>query len=129
MRFESMVTPPDYVIDRRDAIWFVVGQGPAVLVRFEEETLRLPEAAHPREFGIEPDHEHFLGLLDGRPVWVAAVDAGTPEHDELRPESLYTLFSHVDETTWALTASAAGAGSPRFPPRANARAAARPAAS
>ncbi len=106
MRFESMVTPPDYAIDRQDAIWFVVAQGPFVLVHAQEETLRIPEGSHPRDFGIEPDHEHFLGMLDGRPVWAAGIDRGTPDHETLRPESLYTLFSQVDDTLWAIAGKA-----------------------
>ena len=103
MHFESLITPPDHAHGRQDAIWFVVGQG-AVLVH--ETTGRLPEAAHPRDLGVEPDHEHFLGMLDGQPVWAAGVDSPDSTFDGLRFESLYTLFAQVPEPVWALAGRA-----------------------
>jgi NAD+ diphosphatase len=106
MRFESLNTPPDYVIDRQDAIWFVVGQGPAVLVHADSVEMRLPSGRHPRELGIEPDHEHFLGLLDGQPVWAAGVDSKEAAFEGLRFESLYTMFSQVPDELWALAGKA-----------------------
>jgi NAD+ diphosphatase len=106
MRFESLNTPPDFVIDRQDAIWFVVGHGPAVLVHEDSVEMRVPSGRHPRDLGIEPDHEHFLGLLDGQPVWAAGVDSKDAAFAGLRFESLYTMFSQVPDELWALAGKA-----------------------
>ena len=103
MRFESLVTPPDYVHGRQDAIWLLVGQG-TVLVH--EETGALPETAHPRDLGVEPDHEHFLGLLEGQPVWAAGIDRPDAAFEGLRFENLYALYGQVTEAVWALAGKA-----------------------
>ena len=104
MQYQSLITPPDYVEGRQDAIWLIAGQG-AVLVHAEGPT-RLLKTSHPRELGLRIDHEHFLGLLDGHPVWAAGIDSPEFTHADFRYESLYTLFGQVDEPLWALAGKA-----------------------
>jgi len=99
-----MITPPDDVIGLQ-AVWICVGRN-TVLVTPSDNGLRLPEAVHPRDFGVEVDHEHFLGLLDGIPVWAAGIDSPGSEPGELRHESLFTLFPHMPEPVWALAGRA-----------------------
>lgn len=102
--FQSLITPPDDVVGIY-ATWICVGKG-TVLVTPGGEGLRLPEAVHPRDLGINVDHEHFLGLLDGIPVWAAGIDTpgDTPEPFSL--ETLFTLFPHFPEQTWRLAGRA-----------------------
>ena len=102
--FQSLITPPDDVVGIY-ATWICVGKG-TVLVTPGGAGLRLPEAVHPRDLGINVDHEHFLGLLDGIPVWAAGIDTpgDTPEPFSL--ETLFTLFPHFPEQTWRLAGRA-----------------------
>jgi NAD+ diphosphatase len=104
MSFESMLELPAH-LQGQPAIWFCVSQS-AVVVREGASGLELLEAIHPRELGLEPDHEHFLGTLDGRPVWAAGIDRPFAPSESLRAESLFTLFSHVSEPVWALAGRA-----------------------
>jgi NAD+ diphosphatase len=103
--FESLVEPPGHVANR-PGLWFMVGRA-TVLMEMTENGLKVPELRHPSEIGINVQHEQFLGLLDGDPVWVGGVEGDTPEgvltH---RHENLFTLFAHLDETTWALAGRA-----------------------
>jgi NAD+ diphosphatase len=103
-RFESMIVPPDYAANAM-SYWICIGKN-QVLVRLGEAGLELPQARHSREFGANPDHEHFLGLLDGVPVWAAGIDSAHEDLDGLRYESLFTLYQHVDEEVWALAGRA-----------------------
>lgn len=102
--FQSLITPPDDV-QGIYATWICVGKG-TVVVRSAEDGLRLPEAVHPRDLGLQCEHEHFLGLLDGIPVWVAAIDAPGAEPEEFRHETLFTLFQHMPEEVWHLAGRA-----------------------
>ena len=104
MAFESMIEPPDGVREQA-GMWIVVGQS-TILVETVETGLRLPQAVHPREFGVEVDHEHFLGFLDGTPVWAAGLDHPFDATDVLRAESLFALFPHVEEHLWVLAGRA-----------------------
>ncbi|MBA4180367.1 MAG: NAD(+) diphosphatase [Anaerolinea sp.] len=102
--FQSLVTPPDDVRGIY-ATWICVGKG-TVLVTPGSEGLRLPEAVHPRDLGIHVDHEHFLGLLDGIPVWAAGIDAPGDTPEPFSHENLFTLFQHLPEQTWHLAGRA-----------------------
>src|SRR5688572_18911716 len=97
-RFESRITPPDHV-HGRSGLWFVVGRN-TVLVESHEAGLRFPELVHPRDVGLDVDHEHFLGLLGDVPVWAAGIDDPRGEPEGLRPESLFALFAHMPEELW-----------------------------
>lgn len=104
MAFESMIEPPDGVREQA-GVWIVVGQS-TILVESLATDIRLPHAVHPREFGVEVDHEHFLGFLDGTPVWAAGLDHPFDPTDVLRAESLFALFPHVEEHLWVLAGRA-----------------------
>jgi NAD+ diphosphatase len=104
LQFQSLVTPPEDVAGIY-ATWIIVGKG-TVLVRPRDEGLRFPEAVHPRDLGVNVDHEHFLGLLDGIPVWAAGIDSPGAEPDDFRHENLYTLSQHMPEQLWTLAGRA-----------------------
>lgn len=100
--FQSLISPPPG-IEEQPGIWLCVGVG-TVLVS-DDERASFIEATHPRELGIEVDHQHFLGVLDGRPVWAAGIDS-PGEVPGLRFENLYALSAAVPETSWALAGRA-----------------------
>jgi NAD+ diphosphatase len=102
--FRSLIEPPEELRDT-PGLWFCVERS-AVLVHADAGPLRLPQARHPRQLGIEVDHEHFLGVLDGVPVWAAGIDRELPGECGLRPEPLFGLFSHVPEHVWMLAGRA-----------------------
>lgn len=102
--FQSLITPPDDVVGIY-ATWICVGKG-TVMVTPSANGLRLPEAVHPRDLGINVDHEHFLGLLDGIPVWAAGIDTPGDVPESFSHETLFTLFSHLPEQTWNLAGRA-----------------------
>ena len=102
--FQSLIVPPDDVVGIY-ATWICVGKG-TVLVTSGADGLRLPEAVHPRDLGINVDHEHFLGLLDGIPVWAAGIDTPGETPEPFSHETLFTLFPHLPEQTWHLAGRA-----------------------
>lgn len=102
--FQSLITPPEDVVGIY-ATWICVGKG-TVLVTPGADGLRLPEAVHPRDLGIEVHHEHFLGLLDGIPVWAAGIDTPGETPEPFSHETLFTLFAHFPEQTWHLAGRA-----------------------
>ncbi len=102
--FQSLIVPPDDVVGIY-AKWICVGKG-TVLVTPGSDGLRLPEAVHPRDLGINVDHEHFLGLLDGIPVWAAGIDTPGDTPEPFSHETLFTLFPHFPEQTWHLAGRA-----------------------
>lgn len=103
-RFESMIVPPDHAANAM-SYWICIGKN-QVLVLAGDNGLELPQARHASEFGARADHEHFLGLLDGIPVWAAGIDSAHDELEGLRYESLFTLYTHMDEEVWALAGRA-----------------------
>ena len=102
--FQSLITPPEDVAGIY-ATWICVGKG-TVVVTSSEGGLRFPEAVHPRDLGLNVDHEHFLGLLDGIPVWAAGIDSPGSEPDGFDHQSLFAIFPHVSEQEWALAGRA-----------------------
>jgi NAD+ diphosphatase len=105
MRFESMITPPDWVTGQ-EGYWLLVGRN-TVLVRRGDNGPEFPRARDPRDLGLAAEVPQFLGLLEGEPVWAAGIDAdGDGQPDELQPESLFGLFPHVHEAVWALAGRA-----------------------
>lgn len=103
-RFESMVVPPDHAANAM-SYWICIGRN-QVLMQVNETGLVFPQGRAASEFGISADHEHFLGLLDGVPVWAAGIDKPHDDIDGLRYESLFTLYTHMDEEVWALAGKA-----------------------
>jgi NAD+ diphosphatase len=103
-RFQSLITPPEDVVGIY-ATWICVGKG-TVVVTSSENGLRFPEAVHPRDLGINADHEHFLGLLDGIPLWCACIDEPGNEPTGFNHETLFSIFPQVSEQTWALAGRA-----------------------
>lgn len=102
--FQSLITVPDRATGQQ-AIWFCVGRS-TVLVAPGEQGLEPLRAVHPSDFGLVVDHEHFLGFLDGTPVWVAGIDAPGEDPEGYRHENLFSLFPNTDEQTWVLAGRA-----------------------
>ncbi|MCZ2110417.1 MAG: NAD(+) diphosphatase [Dehalococcoidia bacterium] len=102
--FQSLITAPEHASGQQ-GIWFCVGRN-TVLVTPGDEGLEPLRAVHPSDLGLVVDHEHFLGLLDGTPVWAAGVDSPGDDPDGYRHENLFSLFPNTDEQTWALAGRA-----------------------
>jgi NAD+ diphosphatase len=103
--FISLVIPPAPASDDAadGAIWFVVRNSELLVEVVDEAALAIPAGAS----GLELDEPHFLGLLDGRPVWTAGVHHETaPSQDAHRFEHLRSLFGKVPEPMWALAGRA-----------------------
>jgi NAD+ diphosphatase len=99
-----MVVPPDHTVNAV-GYWICVGRN-QLLMQAGDAGLVFPQGRAASEFGIVADHEHFLGLLDGVPVWAAGIDSPHDDLDGFRYESLFTLYSHMDEELWALAGKA-----------------------
>jgi NAD+ diphosphatase len=103
--FISLVVPPDPDAPGggEPAIWFVVRNGELLVEVVDDASLAIP-SARPE---LEVDEPHFLGLLDGRPVWTAGVHADTALADEVqRFEHLRSMFGKVPEPMWGLAGRA-----------------------
>jgi NAD+ diphosphatase len=90
MAFVPLIQPPDECDTA--PLWFCVGRS-VVLILEEDLSPELAMAA---------DSTHFLGTLDGRPCWAAAMPEGVGEGYV----DLFSLYASVDETTWALAGRA-----------------------
>jgi NAD+ diphosphatase len=103
-RFESMIEPP-MEAEGRQSFWFFVGQG-TILTHVEGDSRRIPLLRDPQELGLQVDHQHFLGMADGTPVWAAGLDRPASVPDELKHEQLMALFSHLPDQAWTLAGRA-----------------------
>ncbi len=103
--FISLVIPPDpsdaEAADR--ALWFVVRNGELLVEVVDDSSLAVPTGRP----GLEVDQPHFLGLLDGRPVWTAGVrHEAAPADEAHRFEHLRSMFGKVPEPLWGLAGRA-----------------------
>ncbi len=101
--FRPMVSLPDE-LSGVQGIWLCVERN-MVLMQVSGGRPKLPEGGHPRDFGLYSDHEHFLGLLDGVPVWAAGFDAPVTS-DDFQAQNLFSLSAQLDTGTWALAGRA-----------------------
>ena len=102
--FISLITQPAET-QGVPGIWFCIGHNTVLMAR-GESGLGPVEAIHPVDLGIDVDHEHFLGLIDGVPVFAAGIDYPGREPDEFSHENLFSLFQHLPESTWMLAGRA-----------------------
>jgi NAD+ diphosphatase len=102
--FESLIVVPEHAAGRI-GLWFCVGRG-TVLVTPGDEGLEPLRAVHPSDIGLEVDHEHFLGLLDGEPVWAAGLDSPGEDPRDFRHENLFSLYPNTREHLWVLAGRA-----------------------
>jgi hypothetical protein len=73
--FVSGVEPPP---DLSDPAWWFLLEGDRLLVRDDGPASTLPLVADPAELGVAPQSRHYLGTLDGRDCFAAALDTAPP---------------------------------------------------
>lgn len=95
--YEALNHPPDEL--HGDDLWLAV-HGNTVLVADGSDPLGSDPSV--REALNTDEPEHFLGILDGRPVWTVGL-TGEPEAPTgHRFVDLYSLHGLVDESVWFL---------------------------
>jgi NAD+ diphosphatase len=99
-RFQPGHEPPGP--PQADALLFVA-RGLDVLVHAQDEAVRVPTL---HEVQGLADGLHFLGLLDGAPVWAAPLAAGREPAAPLALVNARSLFSRLDEEHFALAGRA-----------------------
>lgn len=102
--FESLIVLPEYLAGRT-GWWFCVGRG-TVLMTPGDEGLEPMHAVHPSDLGLDVDHEHFLGVLNGEPVWEAGIDQERDDPRDHRHENLFSLYPNTQEHLWVLAGRA-----------------------
>ncbi|MCP3934807.1 MAG: NAD(+) diphosphatase [Actinomycetia bacterium] len=100
MQFEPHVNPPDDT-DHDHAHWIIVRSGHVVI---EAGAGSLPFGSEPPASATGP--HHFLGLLDGRPVWAVDLPDEDEPHDWHELVHLRSLYTRVPEPEWMLAGRA-----------------------
>lgn len=98
MEFIPAIHPP--AGDSQPGIWFVYRKH-RLLVRRNNGSLSIPDAAQISAIGIEPVHAIFLGMLDGTACYAAAVEPEATLSDPFAWMDLRGLLDTIgDEMFW-----------------------------
>jgi NAD+ diphosphatase len=87
------------------ALWFAI-QGSQLLIRREQDRAEVPQVQHPRELGLEPVRQQYLGTLAGVDCYSCevATDASPPQG--MAWTGLRGLFGLMDDMMFALAGRA-----------------------
>jgi NAD+ diphosphatase len=101
--FRPQVNPP--AARPASALWFAF-QGTQVLVRRETDHASFPQAGHPRDLGLDPLRELYLGTLAGVDCFACEVESGLAPPQGMTWTGLRGLFGLVDDTLFTLAGRA-----------------------
>ncbi len=101
--FTPSIEPPS-ALDA-PALWFAF-QGNQILIRREADRAHIPHVAHPRELGLEPMREQYLGALAEVHCFACELPADAPPPEGMVWSGLRGLFGLVDDATFALAGRA-----------------------
>jgi len=101
--YAAAVTPPDAVT--ADALWFVFCES-RLLAAGAPDAGPVPRACDPRELGLEPLQQQYLGTLGSVHVWCAEVAAGAAAPAGWTWQGLRALFGALDDRLFALAGRA-----------------------
>lgn len=102
--FVPGVVPPAESGDE-PAWWFVV-RDQSLLLCGDEDDPRVPEARTHHEFDVTVEPPHFLGILNGRSCWAAALAPSPSAPASGRWEGLRSLFAHLPDDLLAVAGMA-----------------------
>ena len=101
--YVPLVTPPD--ARSEPAHWFLF-QGNQILVRREDGQASVPIAVDPRDLGLHPLRDQYLGTLAGRHCYSGECAPEVPAPDGYIWSGLRALFGLFDDAMFALAGRA-----------------------
>jgi NAD+ diphosphatase len=101
--YAAAVTPP--ATAAADALWFVFRDS-QLLVAATAGAASLPRASDPRELGLAPAQQQYLGTLGGVQVWCAEADAGAAPPAGWTWQGLRALYGVLGDSQFALAGRA-----------------------
>jgi len=101
--YVPLVTPPDALSE--PAHWFLF-QGNQILVRREDGQASVPIAVDPRDLGLHPLRDQYLGTLAGRHCYSGECAPEVPAPDGYIWSGLRALFGLFDDAMFALAGRA-----------------------
>ena len=101
--YVPLVTPPDALSE--PAHWFLF-QGNQILVRREDGQAFVPIVVDPRDLGLDPLRDQYLGTLAGRHCYSAECAPEVPAPDGYIWSGLRALFGLFDDAMFALAGRA-----------------------
>ena len=104
MSFTPAVHLPAH-LSRADALWFVFQKG-RLLVSSDPAQGMLPEVRDIGWYGFGERSRHYLGELDGKPVFVLAAEEADPAPDNYYFEELRRLMGMLDSDMFRLAGRA-----------------------
>ena len=104
MSFTPAVHLPAH-LSRADALWFVFQKG-RLLVSSDPARGVLPEVRDIGWYGFGERSRHYLGELDGKPVFVLAAEEADPAPDDYYFEELRRLMGMLDSDMFRLAGRA-----------------------
>jgi len=101
--YVPLVTPPDALSE--PAHWFLF-QGNQILVRREDGQASVPIVVDPRDLGLHPLRDQYLGTLAGRHCYSGECAPEVPAPDGYIWSGLRALFGLFDDAMFALAGRA-----------------------
>lgn len=101
--FVASYTAPDQMYEL--ALWFIYKDNQVLAAR-NESGVTVPLVNHPRDLGLNPLREQYLGVLAGRHCFAAEVNAATNAPDGMEWGGLRALYGALDDTIFALAGRA-----------------------
>jgi len=101
--FVPSLTPPE---GRQDEAWWFVFRGTTLLVRKSEGRAHLPFVEHPSTLGVEVLRSQYLGMLGSAHVYSAECEETVEPPGDMTWAGLRSLFSAIDDHTFALAGRA-----------------------
>jgi NAD+ diphosphatase len=99
----QFIPADDFSANFTDTAWWFAFSGDRILItRPSPETVDIPGITRPEDLGLHTEQRQYLGRLDDRPCYAAALaeDSAAPEGTAF--QGLRSLFGKLDETVFAV---------------------------
>ncbi|MFW5636694.1 MAG: NAD(+) diphosphatase [Thermodesulfobacteriota bacterium] len=84
------------------AWWFAFSGDRILITRPSPETVDIPRITHPEDLGLHTEQRQYLGRLDDRPCYAAALAENSTAPEGTAFQGLRSLYGNLDETVFAV---------------------------
>ncbi len=84
------------------ARWFAFSGDRILIIRSSPKTVDIPMLNHPEDIGLRMEQWQYLGRLDDRPCYAAALANGSTAPEGMSFQGLRSLYGNLNETVFAV---------------------------